>query len=166
MYVMRWFWWRVGASTEITAMTVSAVTAIAVQLSAGSIDWPQDWPLSPDGALTAEGRLCIVAFVSLVASVIAVFVAKRPDPEALVEFYRRVRPIGWWGPVARIAGPVKARAGLPKVCVGAASGLALVWGGMLMIGYWLLGDTTPAMVSAAACIVGAFGVLRTLPAMR
>ena len=158
VYVMRWFWWRVRASTEIVAMSVSAVTALSVQIFGGSIDWSLG-PLSPGGEITAEGRLCVVAFVSLVATVVAVFLARRPDPESLVDFYRRVRPIGWWDPVARLVQDESAasRGGLPMVCFGAFSGLALVWGGMLAIGYWMLGETTATVVTGVICAAGAVG---------
>ena len=166
VYIMRWFWWRVRASTEITAMSVSAVTAIAVQLLGDSFEWPLG-PLSPGGTITAEGRLTVVAFVSLFASVVAVLLARRPDPRSLVEFYRRVRPIGWWGPVARIAGSaVEPREGFRTVCFGAVSGLALVWGGMLMIGYWMLGETTAAIITGTISAAGSLGVLCTLRRLR
>ncbi len=158
VYVMRWFWWRVRASTEIVAMSVSAVTALSVQIFGGSIDWSLG-PLSPGGEITAEGRLCVVAFVSLIATVVAVFLARRPDPETLVEFYRRVRPIGWWDPVARLVQDESAapRGGLPMVCFGSFSGLALVWGGMLAIGYWMLGETPATVVTGVICAGGGIG---------
>ena len=163
VYVMRWFWWRVRASTEITAMSVSALTAIGMQLFGDRIDWSLG-PLSPGGVITAEGQLCVVAFISLFASIAAVFMVRKPDPRTLVAFFKRVRPIGWWGPVAELAqadegggGTVLQRQGVAMVCFGSFAGLALVWGGMLFIGYWLLGDTTATVVSGVICVVGGFG---------
>jgi hypothetical protein len=131
--------------------------AIAVQVFGGGIDW-QLGPLSPGGTITAEGRLCVVAFVSLFASIVAVFFARRPDPKTLVSFYERIRPIGWWGPVAQLASAeAKPREGFPMVCFGAFSGLALVWGGMLLIGYWMLGETAATVVTGVICVAGGLG---------
>ncbi len=156
VYVMRWFWWRVQASTEIVAMTTSAATAIAVQVWGGDISWSLG-PLSPGGVITAEGRLCLVALISLVASLVAVWVARRPDPAALVTFYRRVRPLGAWGPVKKLAPDVVALGDITTVCIGAVCGLALCWGGMLAIGYWILGTNTAALVCGVISVAGGFG---------
>ena len=43
------------------------------------------------------------------------------------------------------------------VCFGSLAGLALVWGGMLFIGYWMLGYTTATVVAGFVTIVGGIG---------
>ena len=43
------------------------------------------------------------------------------------------------------------------VCFGALSGLALVWGGMLAIGYWMLGEETAMFVTGVICATGGVG---------
>ena len=58
---------------------------------------------STAGKLTAEGQLLIVISVSLCASLVALLVTRAPDPATLVAFYRKVRPLGAWGPVRALA---------------------------------------------------------------
>ena len=156
VYVMRWFWWRVQASTEIVAMTVSACTAVFVQVAGDSIQWPLG-PLAPGGVITAEGRLCVVAFVSLFAAIVAVLAVRKPDPQSLVEFHRRVRPIGWWGPVRALAPDLHLEGQFQVVLIGAASGLALCWGGMLAIGYAILGPMSLCAIWSGVTVVGGVG---------
>lgn len=92
VYVLRWLWWRVRASTEITAMLASASTTVALSLA--PIDW-QLGPLSSGGELLHEARLLIVVAVSLTASLLSMAFTSIPDPASLVAFYQRVRPVGW-----------------------------------------------------------------------
>ncbi len=156
VYLMRWFWWRVRASTEITAMVASAITAITIQLKEGRIGLDLG-PLSPDGKLGHPGTLCVVAVVSVACALIAMVLARRPDPASLVPFYKRVRPIGAWGPVRALARDVTPIGNVGLVIGGALSGLALVWGGMLGIGYWMLGYGQATAVSFAMCAAGGVG---------
>lgn len=102
--LLRWYWWRVNAWSEIAALTASAATAVYLKIV-------------PDNALVralgrgleragfavdawSVGLLAIVA-VTTVAWISVTFLT-RPDDEAkLLAFYRKVRPGGFWGPVAR-----------------------------------------------------------------
>jgi len=156
VYLLRWFWWRVRASTEIAAMAASAVTAATLLLTAERIEWDLG-PLSPGGAVGHAGRLVLVALVSVSFALCAIVLSRRPDPAALVPFYRRVRPIGAWGPVRELAGEVEPAGRVGLVVAGALCGLALVWGGMLGIGYLLLDRGDAAGVAFAFCAAGALG---------
>jgi SSS family solute:Na+ symporter len=102
--LLRWYWWRVNAWSEIAALTASAATAVYLKIV-------------PDNALVrvlgrgleragfavdawGVGILAIVAVTT--AAWISVTFLTRPDDEAkLLAFYRKVRPGGFWGPVAR-----------------------------------------------------------------
>ena len=93
--VLRWFWWRITAISEIVALGTSAFLAFLNLILTYTI---------PDmvifGFTVAEMPLHIKAFliipVTIVAWVVATF-ATRPTPTAtLIGFYKRVRPGGLW----------------------------------------------------------------------
>lgn len=169
VYAMRWLWWRVTAATEIATMIASSVTTVAIT------SWHEPWSpvrdvpwrlgaLSPGGELTVEGRLVVVVVVSLVVAAVATL-ARRPDPAQLVRFYRRVRPLGWWGPVAALAPDVHVPRDGRSVVVGTLSSLAFVYASMLGVGFWLLDDTRGLAVSAvvaALSLPAAIGATRAL----
>ena len=161
VYVLRWLWWRVQASTEITAMVASACATIF--LTFAPIHWELG-PFSESGALLAEGRLCLVVLTSMAAALVSLALVERPDPSTLVEFYRKVRPAGWWGPVAALAPEVKPpREGL-NALLGIVGGVAMVFGLMLGLGYLLLGDTQHTLIATGVAVVGtvcALGALRS-----
>ena len=155
VYVLRWLWWRVRASTEIVAMASSAVTTVVV--SNLDLSW-RFGPLSPDGALLHEARLLIVVAVSMIAALVSMWVTRDPDPQTLVPFYEKVRPVGWWAPVRARATPAEAGTPSSKSVLGVISGLALIYGTLFGFGHLLLGGLTGAAVGAAAALLGAVGV--------
>ena len=88
--VLRWVWWRMNAWAEIVAMLVSLVVAPLLILY---LDDDQQ-------AL----RLLLVAAVATTAALAAIWIKGPEDQTRLTAFYQRVRPVGFWGPVARAAG--------------------------------------------------------------
>ncbi len=162
VYVLRWLWWRVRASTEIAAMLASAATTSALKvLQLRGVRFP-DTPLSPDGALGAEGRLVVVAAVSLAVTLAALALARAPDPRSLVPFYRRVRPLGAWGPVRALCPDVAPPRELGSVLTGSLGGLAATYGAMLGAGWLVLGRRDAALVALAVAALGALAVARAV----
>jgi SSS family solute:Na+ symporter len=98
VYVLRWTWWRVRATTEIAAMLTSSLTTVV--LTHADIEWRLG-PFADHGALTDEGRLVLVVLASTIAAVLVTIFGKAPDPAKLVAFYRKVRPLGFLGPSRR-----------------------------------------------------------------
>jgi solute:Na+ symporter, SSS family len=95
VYLLRWFWWRINAWSEVSAMIAAFVTSLAVRF----------------GFHLREGEpkefaLTVLITVAVTTAVwLAVTFLTRPEPEdILLAFYRRVRPsAALWGPVARKA---------------------------------------------------------------
>lgn len=88
--VLRWLWWRINAWGEIASIVASLVTLPAVLY------------LFDDGQFAL--RLLSMATVATLAAVAASLLIGPEDQTILVEFYRRARPPGFWGIVAREAG--------------------------------------------------------------
>jgi SSS family solute:Na+ symporter len=96
VYILRWYWWRINAWSEIGAMA-AALVAFTVLTSAGIFD-PVD-PLEGAYLMLATTAFTTVAWI-------AVTLLTRPTPdETLIAFYRRVRPGGpGWRRIAVAAG--------------------------------------------------------------
>ncbi len=122
--LLRWFWWRVNAWAELSAMLAGLGLALLTYLPALA-------------GLTFGQRLLLTAFGSL-AVWLPVMLLTPPEPDATLDaFYARVRPAGAWAPVRR-------RTGLtPLDSLGRDLGRWLVWttvvlGGTLAVGWILL----------------------------
>jgi hypothetical protein len=122
--LLRWFWWRVNAWAEISAMVAGLVLALVTLLPAFS-------------GLTFGERLLVTAFGSMAVWLPVMLLTGPEKPEILDRFYTRVRPGGAWG-------PVQARVGLaPLDRLTRDARRWLLWvvvilGGTLGIGWVLL----------------------------
>ena len=152
VYVMRWLWWRVTAVTEIVAIIASGTSATWLTYTAA--DWSALGPLAVDGNLEPAGRTVLVTLFSLATSLVSMTISTPPDPVNLVDFYRRVRPIGWWQPVRKLAPDVVTDDSWFVAFVGTLGGQALIFGALVGIGNFLLGQS-----SAIWLLVFAVGVL-------
>src|SRR5258708_36821814 len=96
--LLRWFWWRINAWSEVSAMAVAAVVSLYLQLVLG---WDSDRPR--DFAYIMLVTVSLTTIVWLLVTWVT-----RPEPGATLEtFYRRVRPQGpGWKPVAASVGPI------------------------------------------------------------
>jgi solute:Na+ symporter, SSS family len=131
LYLLRWFWWRVNAVTELVALAGTVTCALTLKF----LPWT-----SGGGANGSAIRLLLVVGITGVLALATAFLT-RPEPtEHLVEFYRRVRPPGWWGPIARAAGGKLASGfGLHTVVQGLVA-IVFVFGCMIGLGKLILGE--------------------------
>src|SRR5438477_11658837 len=94
VYILRWYWWRVNAWSEIVAMGVSGVIA----LSLAKVSFAGSEPV-----VFAKTAL-ITAGCTTIAWVLATFLTPAEPDAKLLSFYRRVHPsIYGWRAVARLA---------------------------------------------------------------
>ncbi|MFA6241062.1 MAG: hypothetical protein WC655_09040 [Candidatus Hydrogenedentales bacterium] len=94
--VLRWYWWRMNgwgyAVGTLSGMALSLVQALTPAAS----------------ALPLYVTFPAIALTVLIIAVATTLLTQPTDRETLTSFYRTVRPWGFWGPVAREAGPVSA----------------------------------------------------------
>ena len=88
--VLRWVWWRMNAWAEIAAMLVSSAVAPLLMFALDDSQQPL--------------RLLLAATAATAAALAATWLKGPEDRQQLSSFYERVRPPGFWGPVARAAG--------------------------------------------------------------
>jgi SSS family solute:Na+ symporter len=179
VYLLRWLWWRVKASTEIVAMLASSLIATlltysrllhdltGVELFARIGD--HQWTilgLSENGALTPAGVLVVTVTLSTGAALLSLLVTPRPRPESLVRFYRRVRPAGAWGPVRALCPELRRPRELGPVLGGWLGGLMTIFGALFGVGWYLLGSPGYALAALTLAFIGTHMVrsaLRALP---
>ena len=134
LYLLRWFWWRINAWSEVAAMVSSFVVSILFLV------------LEKQGIAhtTSTQRLLITIAVTTVCWVLAAYLAPQTDRATLVEFYRKVHPAGpGWEPVRREAGIERGAAeradNIPMALVGWVAGCTMIWSSLFTVGNFLYG---------------------------
>ena len=105
--ILRWFWWRVNAWSEITALATSIVITISFEIIAyfQTINNNLEYSLFGSApsifgmSLQVHHKLMIIVPIAIIAWVTVTFFTE-PEPMTKLEsFYKRIQPGGWWGPV-------------------------------------------------------------------
>jgi hypothetical protein len=153
LYILRWFWWRISAWTEVTAMASSfLISMVMFILKRQGHELP-----------FAQSTICLVGLTTL-CWVVAAWLLPPTDDEKLVEFYQKVRPAGpGWERVRKLAGVSKEEAAataenLPMACLGWVSGCIAVWSSLFTVGNFLYGRTAYGVGCLVAFVVSG-GVL-------
>ena len=126
--VLRWFWWRINAWSEVSAMICAAVVSLFLQLQ---LKWDSDSPLD-----FAYLMLVTVGITSVVWIAVT-YLTKAEPMDKLIAFYRRVRPEGpGWNGIAAKAGLAEAHAQgrLSLQFLNWILGCALIYGSLFGIG--------------------------------
>jgi Na+/proline symporter len=152
LYLLRWYWWRINAWSEIAAMAVSFVVAIGFFV-AGRM-----------GAVFPPNTALLVTVFATTFAWITVTLATRPESEAtLVSFYRLIRPAGpGWGSIAAKAGVGPSPDSISMQLLGWVLGCTFVYATLFGFGSALYGHTTQAIVWGFVWIVSGAGLLRVL----
>jgi SSS family solute:Na+ symporter len=101
VYLLRWYWWRINAWSEASAMAAAALITLLLNVKFGGHLLITFSGSEPD--VFAKTIFLTVAVTTVVWALVTYLTA--PEPEwKLVEFYRRVRPgVVGWKPMARLA---------------------------------------------------------------
>lgn len=138
VYILRWFWWRINAWSEISAMTASFVISIFLQLSLG-LD-------TGDAKVFAKVMLITVTVTTFIWLTVT-FITAPEKEETLLRFYRKVRPGGiLWKPIADKAPEVMADTGLTRDLLDWIVGIVLIYTTLFGFGKILLGSRAAGLV--------------------
>ena len=157
VYILRWYWWRVNAWSEIAAMSAALIVSLALRWS-GTFD-----------AATAIGfAQTILTTVGITTAVwLAATLLTAPEPEAkLVAFYQRVRPAGpGWRSIAARSHSAAATDASERLAPGFANwvlGIVVVYATLFAIGQLLFGEIVRGMLLAVVALVAAILLSRRL----
>ncbi|MCB9850848.1 MAG: Na+:solute symporter [Phycisphaerales bacterium] len=159
IYLLRWFWWRINAWSEIAAMVSSFAVSITI-LVFNHFQPPDQPPL-----ISAEaGMLYTVGFTTVVWLVVT-FLTPPVERNTLIDFCRRIQPAGpGWRWVREAAGVGESPDSLTHSLLCWILGCAAVYSVLFGTGSLLFGHRTQGFVLLGVAVVSTgllFGVLRS-----
>ncbi len=152
LYLLRWFWWRINAWSEIFAMASSFVLAV------GLLVLRQNGVVIPSH-LSLIGTVVITTSVWLAAT----WLTPATDRDTLHRFYRLARPAGpGWAGVRRELGGLAATDDLSAAVVGSLASCASIYGALFGMGFFLMGRTGAASVALTVVVAGGLVTARSV----
>ncbi|MCP5106745.1 MAG: Na+:solute symporter [bacterium] len=162
LFILRWFWWRISAISEVTAMIVSFIVAIYFEFIHVRLGFEalQDWEKFSLGVIITTAAWMVVT------------VFTRPtDKNTLIKFYTLVKPggPGWRRFLERVEAEgtriegvsSKDKWDVPGSMVSVFLGCLTVYSALFSIGFWIYSNQTPAIVSTVVCLVSAVGLIKS-----
>jgi len=154
--LLRWFWWRINAWSEVSAMITAAAVSLFLQLG---LKWSGDDPRQ-----FAYIMLVTVGVTTVVWIAVTFFTQPEPS-EKLIAFYRRVRPEGpGWTAIAAEAGLSEshAKGRLSLQFANWILGCAMIYGSLFGIGKLIFKEWGTGLLYLLIAIVAGVLITRNL----
>ncbi len=157
VFLLRWFWWRINAWSEISAMIISFVVAVYFQfvhMRLGFEAWDPSLTLVVGVAITTVGWL------------VTTFLTQPADEATLRAFHAKIRPLGggWRAVVGDQEQDSKESISAPLL--GWFLGCVLVYGALFGTGMLLYGRMVAGSIAIIVAVGAAIGMFRLLPHIR
>jgi Na+/proline symporter len=169
IYLLRWFWWRINAWTELVAMAVATVMAVVLVFGA------QEGSLATKVLDHNTVRLLIVIGVTTLAWIATTLLTAPESKQTLQRFYKLTHPGGpGWRKVIREAEEegkeIDKEKGMawemPLQILCVFIGAAVIYSMLFSIGNFLYGRLTLGLVFLAVVIVGTYLLFRFFSKLR
>ncbi|MGC2193997.1 MAG: sodium:solute symporter family protein [Terriglobales bacterium] len=149
VYILRWYWSRINAWSEIVAMAVAALMTIGLSRVS----------FTGNDSLVYAKTALITGLVTTIAWVIATFVTNPESDETLIGFYKRVQPTVYgWQRIAKLVPELPEVRDVTANAFNWAMGVILVYGclfgiGKLVFGEWMWGLVLLALSGVAGYLI-------------
>jgi len=152
--LFRWYWWRINAWSEVSAMISAFVVSVLLQLGFG---------LDTDQPKQFAWIMIITVAITTVVWLATTFLTKPESQETLTAFYRRTRPSRTgWAPIAALAPEVKVTSSGLSNLLDWIAGCVLIYGVLFGVGKLLLHETGPGLLLLALAALGGSVIYRDL----
>ena len=163
--MLRWFWWRINAWSEISSMISALLLANGFLfikwfynfgwVSESFLNQVNGWYHEDVALIRASVLLVLCTLISLIIT----FMTKPVDNDRLLSFYKKVQPKGWWGPIAAQVPEIVDHSGSQNSWLGFVLGVTFLNSILFSVGHAVIGSYMIALVLA---LVGAISGWLTL----
>ncbi len=149
LFLLRWFWWRINAASELSAMIISFLVAIYFEFFHTGI-----FGFAP---MEEWQKLITGVAITTIGWIIVTFLTKPVDREVLEKFCHLVKP---GGPGWKKFTDDEKKWSLPHDLLLVFSGLVTIYGTLFTTGFWLYGNTTPAIITTLSALCGGVWLIK------
>lgn len=161
IFILRWFWWRINAWSEISAMIASGVISIVFNFT--SLGETLFGSALDQGLMPGWSKFPVVVLITTVIWLAVTFLTS-PEKEATLDaFYKQTQPggPGWKVQQANTKDQLSPQAwSVPSGILAMLLGAVLVYGCMFATGNWIYGNYTLASWLTLAVAVSGFLLAR------
>ena len=163
IFILRWFWWRINAWSEITAMVVSGLISLILTIPSVKISL-----FGIDGLMPGWAEFPFVVAVTTSLWLLATYITPAEDQSVLRSFYKKIQPGGpGWTKVVSEAKKEsieliddKEGWSVPSGIIAMLLGCVMIYSIMFCTGYFIYGDYILAYPLVAISLISAFFLIK------
>ena len=155
IFILRWFWWRINAYSEIAGMVVSFILALLFKFGPESLT-----------SISSEYQLLLSVGVTTAVWVMVTLLTKPTDYKTLISFFNLVKPYGkGWNGLRRQAeaNGEKVEAGVGRFSVDLLAmfvGIVLIYALLFATGMFIYGNMLFGFIWLAIVVVSTFSLIK------
>lgn len=164
LFILRWFWWRINAWAEISAMVCSLLVAIYLELI---------HPFTGFGAIEAWQKILIAVPITSFVWILTAFLTRPTDEKKLCEFFMLIKPGGpGWKRIIEVLkrdGRISDEQGgsdLPIGLVCMFFGTVFVYSSLFATGYWIYGKVINAVILTITAVFCSIVLFLLVPKLK
>lgn len=136
--LLRWYWWRINAWSEVSAMISAFAVSVGMQTIFG---------LDSSRPVEEAAIMLVTVAITTVVWLVTTFATAPESKDTLIAFYRRTAPsIAGWRPIAALAPDVRPKGDGAANVLDWICGCVLIYGILFGVGRILLGQTAAGAV--------------------
>jgi solute:Na+ symporter, SSS family len=156
IFILRWFWWRINAWSEISAMLVSGIVSILLAFTPLG-----GYFFGDDGLMASYAKFPMIVLVTTVVWVVVTYATQAESKTVLQKFYIKIQPGGpGWNKVVNEAKEenieiVKTNEGwsVPSGIIAMFVGCAFIYSIMFATGNLIYGNYTDVFMLLGVALV-------------
>ena len=155
IFILRWFWWRINAWSEIAAMICSGLVSILFEFTPiGSMIFSEDF-------IQPYFKFPMVVLITTFVWVVVTFMTKPDDDETLVKFYKKTKPGGpGWKRIKNLAKLSESKNNsewiVPRGILCMILGCFAIYSALFSTGYFIYGEITSGIIFLTTTIIFSF----------
>ena len=163
IFILRWFWWRINAWSEITAMVASGLVSLLLTIPSIKASL-----FGTEGVFPSWAEFPFVVFVTTSLWLLVTYLTPSEDKSVLRSFYKKIQPggPGW----SKIIQEAKAESieivdndegwSVPSGIIAMLLGCVMIYRTMFATGYYIYGDYQLAFPLTGLAIVSAYFLVK------
>jgi len=163
IFILRWFWWRINAWSEISAMFVSGVVSIILTFTPLG-----NYLFGDDGLMPSYTKFPMIVLITTIIWIVVTY-ATQPETKIVLQgFYKKIQPGGpGWSKVVNEAKAenieiVNTNEGwsVPSGIIAMLVGCVFIYSIMFATGNYIYGEYTKALILSGVALISGFVLIK------
>lgn len=158
LFILRWFWWRINAWSEISAMLSSGIISILLTTPLGDILFGKE------AMFPSYYKFPFIVLVTTIIWVLVTYLTPPENEKTLRTFYKKIQPggIGWKKVLIKAKKEQinlvekNEKWTIPSAILAVLLGCFVVYGCLFATGFWLYGKTVSTILAVIVVVVASF----------